>query len=70
MKDVDLPLGHYTLPDGREVYGMNAFELSAFIRDANRKQYLADVHLARELDRNRKSVPQPPGRVQLEIFGD
>jgi hypothetical protein len=63
------PLGWYTLPDGREVYGMNEFEIRAAARDAMRKQLAADQVLERRLASLRQDHDAPkPGPIQKTLF--
>lgn len=51
MSDLSLklPLGPYTLPDGREFYGMDELELRCFCREAARLQRIADLSLELKL---------------------
>lgn len=58
--DEGLPVGWYTLPDGRRFYGMNDFELRAASREAWRLQQIADVRLAIRLDAQRPQQPEAP----------
>ena len=61
----ELPVGRYTLPDGREVVGLSDFELRAVARDGWRRQAMADAALEAKLKRLRSelggssSVPAP-----------
>lgn len=50
MNNLNLPVGWYKLPDGREFYGMNEFELQSFVREGWRLQRIADVRLALRLE--------------------
>lgn len=53
-----LPVGPYTLADGRQFVGMNEFELRAFCREGWRQQQVADIRLAYRLEAMRTHVVQ------------
>jgi hypothetical protein len=55
MTDEKLPVGRYTLPDGREVVGLDEFEVRRMARESWRLQGIADVRLALKLE----AMPRP-----------
>lgn len=60
VQEAVLPVGWYTLADGRKFYGMNEFELKAAAREGWRLQQIADFSLSLRLQAFCPTASHPP----------
>lgn len=70
MTNEFLPVGPYTLPDGREFVGLSDFEVRALARDAWRRQQIADGLLAQRLAALPRPAPVKPAAKPRFVTGD